>query len=287
MYHTSHGSMLLNDILITNNGGRWDYIEIGDIAGASGFPIVIVPHNGTVVIGADGVSYFRMGIRDSNYVRHVKVHGLHYRDKSTSASPYGFHFDRKGMSAVADRAIYGFVTNLFSDVEINGYAVRNAGVAFFAKVNSSENPYKQFKYMRHKGITIHDVYIEDIEGEGFYVGNTATNGVQSGNTGGPTVRGDSAKIYRAVVNGTGWDGVQLANWGYGNQIHDIALYRTGNRNQSSQQWALLMGGNCQGDVWNIASYNSTGGISTLGQGKVRMYNLLVYRDWEKIGRAHV
>lgn len=258
-----------------NNSGVWTEIEIGDIGGSREKPIIVEPYLNPLVIAG---TRWRVGIRDSNIVCFTKFNGMGLKEKGRQNSPYGFIFN--GTSS----ADYGFVANHFHDIELNGYAIRDAEVGVFAKVNSTEtNYYKQFKYFSHNRIVIHDVSLKNINGEGFYVGNTEVNGAVFG--AGPSVRGDSLDINRIAIYNTGWDGLQIANWGYGNKVRDIALYKTGQRNMGSQQWSAFIGGNTQGDMWNIASYNSTGGVAALGQGKVRLYN--IYVDSANNGAANV
>ncbi len=257
-----------------NNSGRWANVEIGDIYGGEEAPVTIVPHGGTVWIGGATNSYWRLGIRDSNMVAHVKIHGLHYHDKDSTASPYGFHVDRSGHPAGTG---YGIVANIFHNLTVNGIYIDNADVGMFMKVNSdSSKIFKYFDNVRFKNVHLHDLYLKNIYGEAFYVGHTDISGTaQVPLNSGPTVRGDSILVERIIINGSGWDGFQLSNWGYGNIVRNMALYRTGFRNVSSQQWGAFIGGASQGDMYNVASYNSTGASGTLGQGNVRLYNMYI------------
>lgn len=253
-----------------NNGGYWNTITIGDFGGNFGCPVVIMSDSITKIGASNGA--FRIATMDSNTVAHIKLDGLANRIKKGVV--YGFQYDRNAFSHESNSI--ALTINLGHHIEINGYSVKNAGVGFFIKKNSdSTNPFSIFDNYRFHNVNIHDFYMHRINGEGLYIGHTDIPGNSQAGNNGPTIIGDSLHIWRGIVDSSDWDGWQVSNFGYNARIHHVMTYRTGTKNQSSQQWAGFIGGSTSGDIYDNVSINGTGPFGTLGKGTVNMYNNLV------------
>lgn len=253
-----------------NNGGKWNFIELGDFGGNAGCPVEVVALDTIVDIGAT-TSYFRLGIRDSNIVAHVHINGLTLRDKGIN---YAFQLDNSSIGYRS--ANYLLTANNFHHLEVSGMYGSDLDVGLFMKANSdSSKVFKYYDNFRFTNIYLHDIMLRRIHGEGFYIGHTDIAGnIQSGNSG-PTVIGDSLTIERIIIDSTGWDGVQVSNFGYNAVLRDIVVYRTGQTNQSSQQHSILLGGNTQGRIYNSVAVNGTGSLAMLGKGTSYIYNNFV------------
>jgi hypothetical protein len=250
-----------------NNGGKWQYIEMGDFGGNSACKVNIQPLD-TVTSIAGTTSYFRLGIRDSNIVAHVKVDGLALRSKGIT---YGFELDNSAYGYTP--ANYLISANNYHDVELCGLYGSDLDVGLFMKANSdSSKVFKIYDHFRMNNLWVHDIMLKRIHGEGLYLGHTDIAGnIQTGNKG-PTIIGDNILIERVIIDSTGWDGVQVSNFGYNAVLRDIVVYRTGQTNQSSQQHSILLGGNTQGRIYNSVAVNGTGSMAMLGKGTSYIYN---------------
>ncbi|MFD2922036.1 hypothetical protein ACFS6H_20110 [Terrimonas rubra] len=253
-----------------NNGNYWNTITIGDFGGNFGCPITIMSDSVTKIGASNGA--FRIGTMDSNAVAHIKLDGL--ANRLTKGVVYGFQYDRNDFTHESNSI--ALTINLGHHIEVSGYSVKNAGVGFFLKKNSdSTNPFSIYDNYRFHKVTFHDLYLHRINGEGFYIGHTDIAGVSQSGNNGRTVMGDSLTITRAIIDSTEWDGLQVSNFGYNAKVYNNMTYRTGAKNQSSQQWALFIGGNTQGEIYDNVSVNGTGPVGTLGKGTVKIYNNLV------------
>lgn len=126
--------------------------------------------------------------------------------------------------------------------------------------------------------TFKNMWIHDIDGEGMYVGITQPSGltVKSTWSGLDTVivpiRMDSVEISNNIVERCTWDGIQLSNARNGNKIFGNTVRDYGTINKSSQQAGIILGGNCNGDVYNNTVVRGTGnGIQIFGYGTINVY----------------
>jgi hypothetical protein len=256
-------------ILIPANptGIPWQLITYGDVGGGPGCPITVMSDSTTVIGATSGA--VRIATQDSNVVAYTVFDGL--ANRLTKGEVYGWRYDRSGYADEPNSI--GFNANLVHDFTLRGFVVRNAGVGVMIKKNSdSSNPYSIYDNFRLKNITIHDGLVENIHGEGFYLGHTDVAGNSQAGNNGPTITGDSLKAFRLIINKTEWDGFQLSNFGRGADLNNIVAWRTGTINQSSQQWSIFIGGNTSGKLYNSVAFNGTGPLGTLGKGTVDIYD---------------
>jgi len=123
-----------------------------------------------------------------------------------------------------------------------------------------------------------NMWIHDINGEGTYIGNTQPNGytVRSTWSGLDTIilpnRLDSVEISNCIIERTTWDGIQLANSRNGNKIFNNTVRNYGSLNISGQQAGIILGGNCNGDIYGNSITKGTGnGIQAFGYGVINIY----------------
>ena len=127
-------------------------------------------------------------------------------------------------------------------------------------------------------LTFKNMWIHDVHGEGMYIGITQPDGltVRSTYSGLDTVivpiRLDSVEISNNLLERCDWDGIQLSNARNGNKIFNNTIRNYGTINMSSQQAGLILGGNCNGDIYNNTITQGTGnGIQAFGYGVVNIY----------------
>ncbi len=118
-----------------------------------------------------------------------------------------------------------------------------------------------------------NLWIHDINGEGFYVGHTSPDGIVYNGVNRVPIRLDSVEISNCLVERTQWDGIQLSNARNGCKIFDNTVNDFGLLNLSSQQAGIILGGNTNADVYNNKVSRGTGnGIELFGYGVIKCYN---------------
>lgn len=256
---------------ISFESGTYSSIEIGDFGGSPGCPVIVMADS---VVNYGGVGkYFRIANKDSNAVVYTHFNGLANRE--TKGVVYGFQYKNSGSD---DENGFAMVGNMVHHIEIDGVSAENVGVGFFFKKNSdSTKLWAYYDKYRLRKLSFHDLYLYNINGEGFYIGHTSINGDpddQPGNNG-YTVQGDSLSFNRIIIDSTNWDGLQTSNSGYGTTIKNILTNRTGRSDASSQQWSTFVGGNMQGSIDSCVSINSTGPLGWLGKGNSSIKNSII------------
>lgn len=165
-------------------------------------------------------------------------------------------------------------------ITVEGLKIRGADVGFYNKMNVSyadqNSWYPNFPMTGNKLI---GCWVSDIGGEGIYSGLTQENGyvVTSSWSGLDTTivgnRCDSTVIMNCRVERTLWDGIQLAHSGYGNIIANNDVYDYGKSDLSGQSAGIILGGDCNGDVYGNNVEKGTGnGIEIFGFGSINVYN---------------
>jgi len=160
------------------------------------------------------------------------------------------------------------------NIEISG---QQTGVSFKENVVYSDTLTWYPRYVMQK-YKFTNIWIHDIDGEGFYIGNTQPDGytVSSPYTGDTLIVGnriDSVEISNSLVERTTWDGIQLSNARNGNKIFNNTVRNFGTLDLSGQRAGIILGGNTNGDVYNNTVENGTGnGIQIFGYGAIKVYN---------------
>ncbi|MDB5203676.1 MAG: hypothetical protein JWQ27_3085 [Ferruginibacter sp.] len=118
-----------------------------------------------------------------------------------------------------------------------------------------------------------NLYIHDVDGEGFYVGHTSPDGKEYNGVNYVPIRLDSVEISNCLVERTQWDGIQVSNARNGLKIFNNTVRDYGMLNLSSQQAGIILGSNTNGDVYNNTVIGGTGnGIELFGYGVIKCYN---------------
>jgi hypothetical protein len=122
-------------------------------------------------------------------------------------------------------------------------------------------------------IKLTNLWIHDIDGEGFYVGHTQPDGVVYNGVNRVPIRLDSVEISNCLVERTNWDGIQLSNARNGCKIFNNTVTDYGLLNLGSQQAGIILGSNTNADVYNnIVSRGTGNGIELFGYGVINCYN---------------
>ncbi|MET0635100.1 MAG: PKD domain-containing protein [Chitinophagaceae bacterium] len=252
-----------------NNGGKYRYLYLGDFGGDAGCPVVVVPNGQVVEIGGAGhrwhIGKNVNNTSDSNVVNHAVIDGTYLQNKGIR---YGFQ---------STGTAWGLSTSMVTDLEIKGCLFENNSLGMQMKVYSdSSYAWTVYDNFIMKNISIHDNYFHNITGtEGMYIGHTSQSGTSQAGNDGPTLRMDSVFIYNNFIDSTGWDPMQTSSARYV-EMHDNVIMNSATVAASSQDWGLLLGGNCTGKIFNNLLYKGTSAaIGVLGYGQTDIYHNFV------------
>ena len=241
-------------IKITGTG--YNLIEFFNIRGDACRPIIIMPLTTTTT------RQFRLKGNSS----YIKIWG--------GPTQYGLKIQADPLLNLGAGLSLERVHHVEADnIEISG---QDVGVSFKENVVYADTLTWYPKYIMQK-FKFTNIWVHDIDGEGFYIGNTLPNGytVTSPYTGDTVIVGnriDSVEISNSLVERTTWDGIQLSNARNGNKIFNNVVRNFGTLDLDGQRAGIILGSNTNGDVYNNIVENGTGnGIQVFGYGSIKLY----------------
>lgn len=245
-----NGSTWKGGDTIKITGTSYSVIEFNNVGGDECRPLVIMPLT-TVTTPA---------FRFKNNCRYIKVWG--------GKTPYGIKVNGGPIAITSCHHI-----------EVDNIECTGGSTGVYCKQDVVySDPMTWNPNYRMTKFTFKNMWIHDVDGEGMYVGITQPSGltVKSTWSGLDTtivpIRLDSVEIENCLVERCTWDGIQLSNARNGNKIHDNIVRNYGIINKSSQQAGIILGGNCNGDIYNNTITNGTGnGIEAFGYGVINIY----------------
>jgi predicted esterase len=244
--------------------GTYKYINLSNFNGTASNPITIVNCGGQVVVNGPAYGF---SVTASSFFRLTGT--------GTQGVDYGFKVD--GVSQYTPSGLG--LSRKSTDFEIDHLEFTKCDVGVICKTNPTCDSETWDAAFSMRNLSFHDLYLHDINGEGFYVGHTSHTVALTCNGQSITVKPQrilGLKIYNCRVDGTGWDGIQVANSPENAQIYNNTVNNFGTRNQAAQQAGILMGGLSNGNVYNNSISNGTGnGIQVLGVGLIKVYNNVV------------
>ena len=232
-------------------GTNYSVIEFYNIAGDLCRPIVIMPQT-TLTTPA---------FRIKGNSRYLKIWG--------GITPYGIKINGGSLAITMSHHVEA------ENIECTGGSI---GIyckqdVIYADTMTWHPNYRMTKF------TFKNIWVHDVNGEGMYIGITQPNGltVRSTYSGLDTViipiRLDSVEVSNCIVERTTWDGIQLSNARNGNKIFNNVVKDYGLLNISSQQAGIILGSNCNGDVYGNTIIRGTGnGIQAFGYGIINIYS---------------
>ncbi|HSC52270.1 MAG TPA: right-handed parallel beta-helix repeat-containing protein [Phnomibacter sp.] len=247
--------------------GVYDHISIEGLIGTEANPITIVNCGGQVVMNPVTSYGFRM----------VKSRYFRLTGTGTPGVKYGFKIHGIGDGTPPGLAMADSMTHF----EIDHFEASNISAGFYIKTQPKDcDPGSWEGAWEMKNMSFHDNYIHHSTGEGFYLGHTAITfpvidcSGASINVGTQTMR--NMKVYNNILDSLGWDGIQVAGVLEGAEIYNNIVTNYGLENKSSQQGGILLGGRCNGKVYNNIVRKGTGnGIQVFAFGTNYVYNNLV------------
>jgi hypothetical protein len=248
--------------------GRYDYLRFNGFVGTASQPIRFINCGGLVSVGVDA------------YYSGIQFNTSRYFILSGSGDPalqYGFKLDRSNQSASGVS-----IGGLSSDCEVERVEVAFAGFAgFMIKTDPSCDSTTWRENFSMYNVSLHDNYVHDTGGEGFYIGHTYYTGVNV------TCNGTQKTVYPHLIYGlqvysnriehTAAEGLQ-----YGcapdAQIHHNTLEYTGMAPFANyQNNGIQIGGGGGGDCYsNQLSHVAGIGLIIVGHlGNNRIYNNVI------------
>lgn len=248
--------------------GRYDYLRFNGFVGTASQPIRFVNCGGLVSVGVDA------------YYSGIQFNTSRYFVLSGSGDPalqYGFKLDRSNQSASGVS-----IGGLSSDCEVERVEVAFAGFAgFMIKTDPSCDSTTWRENFSMYNVSLHDNYVHDTGGEGFYIGHSYYTGVNV------TCNGTQKTVYPHLIYGlqvynnriehTAAEGLQ-----YGcapdAQIHHNTLDYTGMAPFANyQNNGIQIGGGGGGDCYsNQLSHVAGIGLIIVGHlGNNRIYNNVI------------
>ncbi len=231
-----------------------------NIVGTADAPIVITNSGGTATINAEGRSY-AMKFRES---RHFRVTG------GDVDGTYGIRIDggHLGMS----------LEYLSTDFEVDHVELYNIGFAgVMAKTDPSCDDATIHGNFTMENVSIHDNYVHETGGEGFYIGNSKYEKGMETPCG---VRFPheihNVKVYNNVVKNSGWEGIQVGSATQGAEVFNNKVENYGLANKHGQNNGIQIGGGTGGNFYNNIIINGKGnGLIMMGLGDNIVYNNII------------
>jgi hypothetical protein len=263
---------------IAITGGKYYQLLIRNITGSKSNPIIIINRGTQVCVSENTVYGVKLG--GCNYLKFTgkgnnsDYYGIIIRDIVTSLSTGGI-----GLS----------IDDLSTSIEIENVEIKNVTyVGIMAKTDPSCLFSSQYGSFVMRDLFIHDTYIHKIGHEGMYVGSSKfkdgyvinCNGVNS--TVYPHLL-KNLKIYKNIVDSTGWDGIQIG-CADSAKVYNNKVSRDSQADSLNQMSGILIGGGSQNiDCYSNKIVNGHGdAVEILGQGKIKVYNNLIVNPGQGI-----
>jgi len=237
-------------------------LVLKNFAGQPGRPITFVNGNGKVTIQCSSSNSY--GLKLSN-CKYVKLAG------NGSSDEYGIHVSGSHIGVTFE----GLSTNW----EMSNVEISNIGFAgLMGKTDPSCDPATWRGNFTMRDVSVHDNYVHDVTGEGFYIGNSFYEGGRSlscGNILPHSIEG--LKVYRNKVVNSGCEGIQVGCATKGCEIFDNTIENFGKSPfADNQNNGLQIGEGTGGLCYNNIIKNGPGnGIICLGYGDNVVYNNLI------------
>ena len=125
-------------------------------------------------------------------------------------------------------------------------------------------------------IALHDNYVHDTGGEGFYIGNSFFDGMQRecGVRLPHLIKG--LKVYNNIVRNSGWESIQVGCAIEGTEIFNNTIENYGTKNIQYQNNGIQIGSGTGGTVHNNFIKNGNGnGLIVMGIGDNVIYNNII------------
>jgi hypothetical protein len=246
-------------VICLNSAYRYGTLEFRNLEGTSDQPIVIKNCGGPVSINAtdkwhavrtDKSKYFRITGGDTEGVYGIVIQG----------GEMGMKLD-------------GLSTNF----EVDHVEISNVGFAgIMAKTDPTCDDATTRDHFTMYDVLLHDNYVHDTGGEGFYIGNSFYEGMQRdcGLRLPHLIKG--LKVYNNRVKNSGWESIQVGCAIEGTEIYNNTIENYGAANIKYQNNGIQIGSGTGGNVYNNFIKKGNGhGMIVMGTGDNIIYNNII------------
>lgn len=242
-----------------NSAYKYGTLEFHNIEGTEDSPIIIRNFGGVVNIRATDKWH---ALKTENS-KHFRITG------GDTPGQYGINVQGGEMGLKLD----GLSTNF----EIDHVEISNVG---FAGIMAKTDPTCDDATIRGNftmyDVSLHDNYLHQTGGEGFYVGNSFYDGMERecGVRLPHEIKGLS--IFNNIVKNTGWEAIQVGCAIEDTEIYNNTIENYGTANKEYQNNGIQIGSGTGGSVYNNLIKNGTGnGLIVMGIGDNVIYNNII------------
>ncbi|MGJ8671814.1 MAG: right-handed parallel beta-helix repeat-containing protein [Rubritalea sp.] len=247
--------------------GKYSSLTIKNFQGSADAPITFINSGGIAEFDSREKGNSALTISGC---KHIRLTG-----SGDTQNRYGIRAacGKKGPHAVN-------VIGRSSSIEIDHIEVFGAG---FAGFNVKDEPSMQHKTTRDqftmRNIALHDNYVHDVKGEGFYIGHTFYDGYDPKKTGKPTMPHliEGLRLYNNICKDTGCEGIQVGSASEDCEIYNNTILNSGvSPFAEYQDNGMQIGAGTQAKVYdNLIDTCPSNGFVVFGYGKVNIENNLV------------
>jgi hypothetical protein len=239
-------------------------IVFRNLKGTATSPITIKNCGGTAVLNATGKGF---GLK-TELSQHIRITG-------GTGTSYGIKINGGQQSLTLEK--------LTTYVEVDHVEIGSSG---FAGIMAKTDPTCDNATIRGnfvmKNVFLHDNYIHDTGGEGFYVGHTFyLTGVKT--TCGqrlPHIM-ENVKIYNNVIKNSGWEAIQVGSTPGGVDVYGNKIENYGVKNVTYQKNGVQFGEGAPGKFYNNLIKGGKGiGLFILSNGQNTVYNNIIINTGE-------
>ncbi len=252
------------DTVILSSGLR-KLLRIQNFSGEKDKPVIFMNHNGQVIFDTD--HYYGMSILNCRYFRLTGTGDVN--------NFYGIK-----IAQVTDGAGIG-IGGMSSDYEIDHVSIENClSVGIFAKTDPDCSLLTTRDKFTQYNTLIHDNYIGHTGTEGLYIGSTQYFGQKINCNGVDTLLLPSllegVKIYKNIIEYSGWDGIQVSSASKDCQISDNVVLFDSQKEYYGQMSGIIIGGGSKCDCYNnFISQGNGQGIQVFGLAGEKLYNNII------------
>lgn len=257
-------NVLPGDTIYLINGNK-PFLLLENIHGSPDSTIVIINYNGKVEISTN--HYFGISTKNCSF---FKITGT-----GDSTIKYGIDISR-----VANGSGIG-ISNLSNNFELDHIKISNTFLAgIYAKTDPDSTLHSARDSFLMKNVKIHDLYLENINDEGMYIGSTKYFGQMVHMNGRDTLvlphLIENIEISNNFLKNTGWDGIQLSSAYKNAAIHDNVIINDSYRDYYNQMSGIILGGGTKADCYNNFILNGHGtGIVVASLGGQQIFNNII------------
>lgn len=238
---------------------QYGTLEFYNLAGTAERPIIIKNCGGTATVVA------------TNKWHAIKtINSKHFRITGGDANgQYGIKVQGGEMGLKLD--------GMSSNFEVDHVEVLKQGFAgIMAKTDPSCDDATIRGNFTMYDVSLHDNYVHDTGGEGFYVGNSFWDGMERecGTRLPHEIKG--LKLYNNIINNTGWEAIQVSCAIEGSEIYNNIVKNYGTVDRQYQNNGIQIGAGTGGAVYNNLVKDGTGnGLIIMGTGDNVIYNNII------------